>query len=68
LAQPTQTAVAPPPTVAEGSVRIFGMPLPGPAELGAQMNAQAANLRDTAGRWGAAASGLGRKVADLWRH
>jgi fused signal recognition particle receptor len=68
LAQATQPAVTPPQPVAESPVRIFGMPLPGPAELGAQMNAQAANLRDTAGRWGAAASGLGAKVADLWRH
>jgi hypothetical protein len=63
----TPTAAPPPQPAAESPVRIFGMPLPGPSELGAQMNAQAANWRDTAGRWGAAASGLGQKVADLWR-
>lgn len=71
LAQTAQPAIAPQQPPAESPVRVFGMPLPGslpsPAELGAQMSAQAANLRDTAGRWGAAASGLGQKVADLWR-
>jgi hypothetical protein len=68
LAQSGQPVDTP---VAETPARIFGMPLPGPlpgpAELATHMTAQAANLRDAAGRWSAAASGLGQKVADLWR-
>ena len=31
-----------------------------PVDVGAQVNAQIVNLRDVAGRWGAAASGLWR--------
>jgi hypothetical protein len=63
-AAPGQTAQKPP-APAEGSIKVFGLSLPG--GLGAQVNAQVTNLRDVAGRWGAAASGLGQKAATLWR-
>jgi hypothetical protein len=39
------------PAPAGGPVKVFGLNLP---DVGAQVNAQVANLRDAAGRWGAA--------------
>ena len=54
-----------PPSPAESPAKIFGMTLP--VDVGAQVNAQVVNLREVAGRWGAAASGLGEKAASLWR-
>ena len=39
------------PAPAEGPVKVFGLTLP---DVGAQVNAQVTNLRDAAGRWGAA--------------
>ena len=46
-----------PPAPAE-PIKVFGLPLP--VDVGAQLNAQVANLRDVAGRWGAAAANFGR--------
>jgi hypothetical protein len=55
-----QAAQQSPPAPAE-PIKVFGLPLP---DVGAQVNAQVTNLRDVAGRWGAAAS---EKVTTLWR-
>jgi hypothetical protein len=60
-AAPGQAAQKPQPTPAEGPIKVFGLSLP--TDVGAQVT----NLRDVAGRWGAAASGLGEKAATLWR-
>jgi hypothetical protein len=64
-----KTIIAAPPAAAQAAqqpgpaepIKVFGLPLP---DVGAQVNAQVTNLRDVAGRWGAAAS---EKAATLWR-
>ncbi len=64
VAPPTaSSAAASGATIAAGAhcrspFKVFGLSLP--VDVGAQVNAQVTNMRDVAGRWGAAASTLWR--------
>ena len=58
-AAPGQAAQHSPPAAAAEPFKVFGLSLP--VDVGAQLNAQVINMRDVAGRWGAAAWGAGKK-------
>jgi hypothetical protein len=57
-APPGQAAQQSPPAPTAEPFKVFGLSLP--VDVGAQVNAQVINMRDVAGRWGAAASTLWR--------
>jgi hypothetical protein len=57
-ATPQQAAQQSPPAPTAEPFKVFGLSLP--VDVGAQVNAQVTNMRDVAGRWGAAASTLWR--------
>jgi hypothetical protein len=48
---------------ADRSVRLFGVTIPGAAEIGDRVAA----VRENAGRWSESAWGLGGKIAGVWR-
>lgn len=60
-----QAAQQSPPAPAAEPFKLFGLSLP--VDVGAQVNAQVINMRDVAGRWGAAAWGAREKATTFWR-
>ena len=60
-----QAAQQSPPAPAAEPFKVFGLSLP--VDVGAQVNAQVINMRDVAGRWGAAAWGAREKATTFWR-
>ncbi len=61
IAPPTPAAVVAAPE--DKTVKLFGVPVPGAAQIGDRVGA----ARDTAGHWGAAVAGFGQKLVTLWR-